>query len=452
MMGENTSRTSQNAKCLAYGGVCMARTDNPRHRYQKARERLDTAIQDGRIPETDGYKIKEVLDALDSQNPAYVYQHNGSTETKSNRTLQSYTQRLRMVAEHIEGALSEQDTDGVNQFMSELATGGCELGPSDGYANNTLGNFQSALKAFYRYHDGHDVEPDEIPVAAGDPTHVDARDMFTPEEVQAMRDAIDNSRERCLFELLARTGQRIRAIQTLRIKDVDPKEGVFWLNDDADGLKGAEGKRPLLGAGEYVYQWLEYHPTGNPEDYLITSKPKNGGGGEPGEMLSQKTISYHLNRIADDAGIEKNVHPHIFRHYFTTIAKRDYGMDDAHIKRLRGDAKGSNVMETTYRHLTDEDTIEHAKAKREGREPETESPLTPKVCPTCKTELEHDAKACSRCGTVFSPDAKQAQRQLAADADKKKSEAEDLDAYKLVDKLERLANENPELLETLEDL
>lgn len=422
----------------------MGRTDDPRYRYQRARERIDEAVGDGRVAEGDAEAVKEVLDALDADNPAYVFQVNGSTETKTNNTLASYAQRLRMASAGITGSLFEQDTDSINQLMGRLATGDHTLGPSDGYANNTLGNYQSALKAFYRYHDGHNVDPEEIPVAAGDATSVDSRDMFTQDEVDAMRDVIDHPRERCMFELLANTGQRIRVIQTLRIRDVDVADGIFWLNDDADGLKGASGKRPLLGAGEYVHQWLEYHPTGDPEDALITSLPKNGGGGKAGEQLTQRTIQYHLNRIADDAGIDKDVHPHIFRHYFTTIAKRDYGMDDAHIKRLRGDAPGSNVMETTYQHLTDEDSIEHAKAKHEGREPETESPLTPQVCPTCKTELDHDAKACGRCGAVFSPDAKAAQDMIEAQEREAKEQADTLEEYKDVDQVADLLQSNPE--------
>jgi integrase len=101
------------------------------------------------------------------------------------------------------------------------------------------------------------------------------------------------------------------------------------------------------------------------------------GGGESGGMLTQDTIRYHLEKAADKAGVEKTVHPHIFRHYFKTIAKRDYDLDDAYIKHLRGDSPGSNVMETTYRHLSDGDAFEHASAKFEGREVETESPISP---------------------------------------------------------------------------
>lgn len=199
-------------------------------------------------------------------------------------------------------------------------------------------------------------------------------------------------------------------IQTLRIKDIDLDEGVLHINEEVEGRKGASGKRPLLGAKKYVRDWLEYHPTKGPKDYLIT--PSATGGGEPGGMLTQDTIRYHLEKAADNADVDKDVHPHIFRHYFTTIAKRDYDMDDAYIKQLRGDAPGSNVMETTYQHLFDDDAVEHAKVKTGEKEPERESPLTPKSCPTCGEILDPDAKACEACGDVFTPDAEQTKRTM----------------------------------------
>jgi integrase len=323
--------------------------------------------------------------------------------------------------------------------MADMANGDAEIAPADGYSKGSVGQYQSALKAFYRY---HDVDPEQIPVFAPDKTTVDERDMFTVDEVQAMRDAISSPRERCLFELLAYTGQRIRAIQTLRVKDIDLQAGVLYLNENADGLKGSSGKRPLLGAEAYVHRWLDYHPTGEPDDYLIT--PAATGGGTPGDMLTQDTIRYHLRKIADDAGIDKKVHPHIFRHYFTTIAKRDYDLDDAYIKHLRGDAPGSNVMETTYRHLSDDDAIDHAAAKFRGEEPEQESPL-PEICPTCGENLESNAKACSSCGDVFTLDAKSVQDQIEDDInqDYRETDPEDMETAELLDAFDE-ALDDPE--------
>jgi integrase len=443
----------------------MGHRDDPRTRYEDGLERLETVAGDGQTPErsgaggqlrgditeTDYEAIREVLDALDSQNPSVVYQAQGNGNvTMEPKTLANYVTRYRLAATEADGDLLNQTTDSINQLMADMANGDADVAPNDGYSSGSVGQYQSALKAFYRYHDGHDVDPEEIPVFDSDDTSIDERDMFTVEEVKAMRDAIDSPRERCLFELLAYTGQRIRAIQTLRIKDVDLDESVLYLNESEDGLKGAKGKRPLLGAEAYVRRWLDYHPTNEPEDYLIT--PKKTGGGTPGEMITQDTMRYHLKKFADKAGVDKSVHPHIFRHYFTTIAKRDYDLDDAYIKHLRGDAPGSNVMETTYRHLSDDDAINHADAKFRGEEPENDSPLSPESCPTCGELLDPNAKACESCGTVFALDAKSAQDQIKGTVRDAKDDADSLEEHKDIDRLERLVDENPELIDVLESM
>jgi len=282
--------------------------DSPRDRYDKELERLAKVTGDGPPGDTDGpgqlrgdvseddaEAIQDLLEALDDEVPGKTFRANGNgLETKEPKTLSNYTGRLRLAATETDGPLLEQTTETINQLMADMASGDAGVAPDDGYSKGSVGQYQSALKAFYRYHDGHDVDPEEIPVFAPEKSPVDERDMFTVDEVQAMRDAIDSPRERCLFELLAFTGQRIRAIQTLRIKDIDLDEGLLYLKG-AEGLKGAKGKRPLLGAEEYVRRWLDYHPTGEPDHYLIT--PKATGGGTPGDMITQDTMRYHLTLL-----------------------------------------------------------------------------------------------------------------------------------------------------------
>lgn len=222
-----------------------------------------------------------------------MFRANGNgREEKQSKTLTNYAGRLRLAVIEVEGDLLDQTTESIDHLMADMAGGDAEVAPADGYSRGSVGQYQSALKAFYRYHEGHEVDPEEIPVFASEDTSVDERDMFTVEEVQVMRDAIDSPRERCLFELLAYTVQRIRSIQTLRSKDIDLEDGVLYLNENVEELKGAKGERPLLGAEAYVRRWMDYHPTKEPEEYLIT--PQATGGGEPGGMLTQDTIRYHL--------------------------------------------------------------------------------------------------------------------------------------------------------------
>ena len=71
-------------------------------------------------------------------------------------------------------------------------------------------------------------------------------------------------------------------------------------------------------------------------------------------------------------------------------------------------------METTYRHLSDEDAIEAVTALHEGREAIVDSPLTPDgSCPNCGVNLPPNSKACFNCGTLFTPDAMAIQESLS---------------------------------------
>ena len=306
------------------------------------------------------------------------------------------------------------------------------------------------IRRFYRYHDDLGIDREDIYFPDRDESPVDERDMFTAEEVQAIRDEAKRrgSRDACLIDLLLYTGQRRSALLNLRLKDVDPAEGIFYLNDDDGDLKGARGKRPLLGALKTVRDWKRQHPTGNPNDYLITHKHKqdNREGVRAGDKLDPSTVYRQLQRIGDAAGVDKPVNSHNFRHYFVTVCKRDYGMDNDTIKHLIGHEPDSEVMERTYAHLTDEDYIQDAEEKFGIREPETDNPLTPPVCDGCGEPLDDEWKSYPYCGMTYAPDAHAGKEEIQVDMKQSYREAdpEDADTMDKVDALNELL-EDPEV-------
>jgi integrase len=403
------------------------------------KKRLDTTTDTGSVSTADADAIREFLSAKDANDVTVVESESDSMEYS---TLATYCQALRVTATRAQTPLTEATADEINELMQSIVDGTHPSVKDDGLSKNTVIQHQSALRKFYRYHDDLGVNDDKIVIFQRPTTSVDDRDMFTREEIEAMRDVIDNPRDRCLFELMVNTGQRVRAIQTLRIKDVDTEEGVFYLNTDADGLKGADKsgrKRPLLGAKRPVYDWLQFHPTGEPDDFLITARP-SANRGRHGEQLHQTSINRILKNIATEAGVEKPKNAHQFRHFFVTVAKRDYGLDNDTIKHLIGHAPDSKVMETTYAHLTDDDYIRNAEVGADLREPEEPDTLTPNICPTCDTQLEPSAKACPGCGNVFAPDARDAKEQMESDMK---------NSYKQVDPDD---DETIEALETVEEM
>ncbi len=424
-----------------------------RERYESAREKIREGddLSDG-----EQKRILEFLDANDPQRNTYQMPDGA---TKSDGTLARYAREIRRVAADADFDLTEATAYDINRLMDAYLNGRIDRVKDEGLSNGTVRNKQGPIRRFYLYHDDLEVDRDEIHFAEQDESPVDERDMFTADEIQAIRDEAKRrgSRDACLIDLLLYTGQRRSALLNLRLKDVDVEEGIFYLNEDAGDLKGASGKRPLLGAQKAVRDWKRQHPTGNPDDYLITHKHKqsNRENVRAGDKLDPSTVYRQLKRIGDAAGVDKPVNAHNFRHYFVTVCKRDYGMDNDTIKHLIGHEPDSKVMERTYAHITDDDYIEKAEVARGLREPEEENPLTPPVCDGCGEPLDGDWKSCPYCGLTYSPDAREVEEQMQEDV--KDSDADtqpESEQQEKVDKLDELL-EDPELkaalLEKMDD-
>jgi integrase len=433
---------------------------DPRQKLNEASETLRRAVENGDVREADADAILEVTAAYDEQDMNVTLpsqgEHAEDTTYKEASTLKYWCVYLKRVAERMDVALTDATAADVNDLMTAMRKGAHPDVKDEGLSNNSIRNYQGVVRRFYRYHD-FGPAPEDIVMIMGDDTHVDERDMLTPEEIDRIRDAAEHPRDLAIFDLLLYTGQRNTAIRSLRIRDVDVEEGVYYLNGDADGLKGANEngtKRPLLGAVGSVREWLRYHPdSDNPDAYLITGKPRYSDV-DSEQMVSRNTLLYAMKGTGDHgglkqkAGIDKPMNPHNIRHNFVTIAKREYELSDATIKWLIGHSPDSQVMETTYAHLSDEDRIRAAEVGAGIREPDAEDKsLSPDIC-HCGEPLPSDARACPRCGTVYAPDAQAVKQQADSDLWDDKSEAEG-DEEEAVDELKRLLDDNPGLLDEL---
>jgi len=383
-----------------------------RESYKHNRQQIKEKVESGDVSAADSERIFEFLDAKDPEAPRVT---DPNDSTKSDGTLHGYAYGIKRTVDLADFELTDTTADELNDFMSEMKRGNLDDVKDDGLTKGTVANYQKALRKFYGYHEDLGIEKDEIFLYTGDSNTVDERDIFNKEDIQALRDACEHLRDKALVDLLLYTGQRISAILNLRLKDVDAEEGVFYLNEEDGDLKGASGKKPLLYAEKAVRKWKRSHPRKDDQDaYLICQKRPNLGtyDYEQGEKLDSSTVYTVLQNLGDRAGVSKPVNPHNFRHTFVTIAARDYDMDFDTIKRIIGHEPDSNVMETTYTHLTDEDVIEQAKHDMGIEEKTDESPLTPDICENCGEPVPiDDAKACPSCGITFTPDAQAARKE-----------------------------------------
>ncbi|MFB6255565.1 MAG: tyrosine-type recombinase/integrase [Haloplanus sp.] len=426
----------------------------PRENLREAKRTLQRAAERGDVSDADADRIEELCAAFDPDDMTTSLPSDGEhvedTKPKKRNTIRGWMQYLKRTAERLDrgdhdSTLSDADADTINQLMTDMRAGNHPDVKDDGLSNNSIRNYQAAVRRFYRYHTDLGVDADDIVLISGDDTHVDDRDMLTKDEIDAIRSAAEHPRDLAIFDLLLYTGQRNTAIRSLRIKDIDLDEGVYYLNTDAEGLKGADEngkKRPLLGAVGSIREWLRYHPApDNPDAYLITQKPRyrNTDGTE---MVSRNTLNYAMQQLKEKAEVDKPLNPHSIRHNFVTIAKREYKMDDATVKHLIGHSPDSDVMETTYSHLSDEDHIRAAEEAAGIRDPEPQSSLSPDIC-HCGEPLPDAAAACPRCGTVYRPDAQAAKEQIQDDLKRSYAETdpEDTDTQEKLDALDDLLDD-----------
>ena len=285
--------------------------------------------------------------------------------------------------------------------------------------------------------------------------------MLDAEERHALTvEAPSHPRDEAIVNLLMYTGMRNTALRMCRVKDIDLENSEYYFNTEADGLKGIHKPRqprPLLHAEGAVREWLQYHPNPDPDAYLITSKPAYSKVDEF-EPVSDKAIQYVMRNLTEEAfgvessgDFEKPTHPHMLRHNFVTLCKRNWELPDETVKFFIGHAPDSSVMETTYAHIGAKDHNDRARVAA-GKQDETDidrHPDVPEAC-RCGTPLPPDAMACPKCGITYSAEAESVQEKVQTDADEKREEADDIDLLKAVDKIKRIQEENPELLEELD--
>jgi integrase len=421
------------------------------------RDDIRTAPEDGAYRQAVSDAILDFLDAYDPERsilqPPVIRGERDDTLAVSSRL--AYASTLHRTACHLD--LLDASARTFNRFADARRTGTHEAVDEDGISANTLHQNQTAWRKFVRFHDSHDegvdVQADwaSIHLCDRDSNVVDERDMFDSGEIQAMRDACRNKRDRALLEMLIYTGQRHNALRKLTVSDVRPdkgESGVIYLPDEA-GLKGATGKRPLLAAQKHVRAWRRAHPTGDPDDAFFTHVYDWNGSEdiEPGDRLSRDAFGGILRRIGERADVDKPTNPHQFRHYFVTMAASKHDLSFDTIRHLLGHAPDSRELERTYQHLTDEDHIETAEVDM-GLAERDEDSLTPPQCPTCGEPTQPTWAVCPECEQTLTPDAhaikEELQQATTQDALDAKSATERADLQQLHDLIS-----DPELLNKL---
>ena len=138
-----------------------------------------------------------------------------------------------------------------------------------------------------------------------------------------------------IYDLMLYSGLRVSEVLNIKVEDVYPKEGKILIRQ----AKGSKD-RYILYPDSVRFKMEMILKTA--KEYLFRNPQTNN-------PITARTVENWCKSLAKQAGITKNVHPHLFRHHFATNAKT-HGMSDETVALLMGH---SNVQSTkTYTHLT----------------------------------------------------------------------------------------------------
>ena len=337
-----------------------------------------------------------------------------------------------IMAEQV-GGLSEalEDRDAAEEIVRWINT----ERSTDDYAEETNHDYRVAIRIFGK----RTLKLDEVPESLAwiptgtsnshDPTPRRS-EMLEWDEAKKMADeGTNNKRDAALITVSYELGPRGEEMYEVRMGQVQDAENGLQIV--LDGKQG-EHSVTMINSGPYLQQWLADHPA--PDDneaYLWCNLD------DPYDNASYQTFLARFNDAGERTGMDKPVTPTNFRKSNSYwLAKQ--GANESLINSRQGRTKTSDHARRYLAEFGPENENKQY-AELQGLEVETEKTKdrTPLTCPRCDKETPRDEPFCVWCHQAMETDAV---NELEQEESEQRRE------------LLRIAKENPELLEAVEEL
>lgn len=253
---------------------------------------------------------------------------------KSKKTIEMYIRRLKAFSDFIGMSFDEVGTYDIRFYLAKIK--------DQGISGRTLENYRSYISAFYQWLAREDIiikNPCEKipPIKYKD----EVKRPFSDPEIDAIRGACLDERQRAMVELLISSGIRVEELTNLDITDVD----LVKLSVHVKEGKGSKERVTYmtevcaLHLKKYLFTRIDDRTA------LFVSLKKK-------DRITPGGIRNILKEIEKRAAVE-NVHPHRFRRTFATnLARRGMGIQT--IAKLMGH---SNIQTTMIYVAMDESRI-----------------------------------------------------------------------------------------------
>jgi integrase/recombinase XerD len=229
----------------------------------------------------------------------------------SPKSVEAYLHDVLLLEEFLgEKKMEDATFEDLQQFLKHLYK-------SD-YNARSQARIISGMRAFYRYliyANVLETDPTELLDAPKIGMHLP--DVLTVEEIQSIMEVIDLStpeghRNRAMAEVMYGCGLRVSELITLRLSNL-------FFDDGFVKVVGKGNKERLIPIGTTAMKMVNLYVDGKrkelkikkgEEDYVFLNRR--------GAHLTREMVFMLVKKWVKDAGIEKTVSPHTFRHSFAT--------------------------------------------------------------------------------------------------------------------------------------
>ena len=284
--------------------------------------------------ETDLATIGDINDKIISTYLSCLY-----VNGRSMKTVEQYKRGLNIFSRTLNKPFKEMNAYDVRYYLA------CEK--NCGISNVTLENTRSILSSFFAWLTNEEIISKNI-MSSIDVIKcpITIKKPFSDVEIDALRSACKNVKERAIIEFLLSTGVRVEELSKMEINDVDFATRTVNVRHG----KGDKQRFTYISsiAIKYLKEYLEARKAES--NYLFCNYR--------GTKLGTGGIRAILNTIAKAAQVE-NVHPHRFRRTFaTTLSHR--GMDVQEIQKLLGHTNLNTTMKYV---IIDDNRVKSSYAK-----------------------------------------------------------------------------------------
>ncbi|MEM2874085.1 MAG: tyrosine-type recombinase/integrase [Candidatus Nanoarchaeia archaeon] len=235
----------------------------------------------------------------------------------SAQTVKAYSYHLQKFFEFAKKTPQNVTNDDARAFLAHLVT-------DKGLSVRSMALAKAAIRFYF---ENMLKQPVDLPKRLKIPKKVPI--VLTKEEISRLIEVAENPKHRLLVELMYSAGLRVSEVVNLKVRDIQLDENIGWVRSG----KGAKDRFFNIAKG--LRQRLEKEIVGKkPDEFLFSGK---------NEKLSVRAVQAAIQKLAEKAGIKKEISPHTLRHSFATHLL-EAGVDIRKIQELLGHADLSTTQ------------------------------------------------------------------------------------------------------------